>query len=91
MHCFPVAFALDKPALEMLAGCFAGSKLHLAWKWNFQEISTWSQTRYYYPSKTNLFLFHHMQRSKVGARTVDEMKLLKLWRVREDVWLVTLH
>lgn len=40
MHCFPVAFALDKPALEMLAGCFVGSKLHLAWKWNFQEIST---------------------------------------------------
>lgn len=32
MHCFPVAFALDKPALEMLAGCFVGSKLHLAWK-----------------------------------------------------------
>lgn len=32
-----------------------------------------------------------MQRSKVGARTVDEMKLIKLWRVREDVWLVTLH
>lgn len=40
MHCFPVAFALDKQALEMLAGCFVGSKLHLAWKWNFQEIST---------------------------------------------------
>lgn len=88
---FPRCFRTGQTGLGDACGLFRRQQTPSCMEMEFQEISTWSQTRYYYPSKTNLFLFHHMQRSKVGARTVDEMKLLKLWRVREDVWLVTLH
>lgn len=42
MHCFPVAFALDKTSATLgdtRVRCFVGSKFHLASKWIFHEIS----------------------------------------------------
>lgn len=77
----PLLLALDKTSATLgdtCGRCFVGSKFHLASKWNFKILPGLKHDVFL---QRQFFLVSPHAKVKSWGQRVDEMELLKLWRV----------